>query len=194
LAGQDGIGDVGGDGIADGDADFDGSDTGNPGLLAALLSALHLKQIPATVALSVLITFCWLICIVAMQILSRTATAGSLPLKLGLLAVTPLLALPMSSLVCRPLAKALTQRKAPTKNSLIGMTCRVRTGKVTDRFGEATLEDGGAGLVVRVRVEGASDIKRGDLALIVDWDAEKDSFLIEALDSVMGEPKTKKLD
>jgi hypothetical protein len=84
------------------------------------------------------------------------------------------------------LAKALTQRKAPRKTSLIGTTCRIRTGKVTDQFGEATLEDGGAGLVVRVRIEGESHVKRGDLALIVDWDADKDSFLIEPLDSVMG--------
>lgn len=190
--GHDGLGDAMGhhgspDGPAGhGDTDLDTAGKGGqPGVLAALLSALHLKQVPATVALSILLTFCWLACVVAMQILSRASLGSSTLLRLAVLAGSPFLALPLSSLVCRPLAKALTQRKPPTKTGLVGKTCRVRTGTVTENFGEATLEDGGAGLVVRVRIEGDASIKRGELALIVDWDAEKDSFLIEPMASLL---------
>lgn len=175
------------DGLHHGDADASGSEAdGHAGVLAAVLSALRLRQIPATVALSVLTTFCWLVSVVAMQIASRSFGANpALGLRIGVLLLSPVLALPLSSLVCVPLSKAISHREAPTKTKLIGMTCRVRTGKVTDRFGEATLEDGGAGLVVRVRVDGDKPLKRGDLALIIDFDKEEDSFLIEPMDSLL---------
>jgi hypothetical protein len=174
----------------DADLSVDARDGGDSGLMAAILSALRLRQIPATVALSVLIAFSWLVSVVAMQIIARIWVAGpGTLLSLGILIVSPMLALPLSSLVCVPLSKAITQRKAPTKGALIGMTCRVRTGKVTDRFGEATLEDGGAGLILRVRVDGESQLKRGDLALIVDFDKEQDSFLVEPMDRLLGDSK-----
>ena len=64
----------------------------------------------------------------------------------------------------------------------VSKTCVVRTGSVTTTFGEASLEDGGAGLVLRVRVDRELPVKRGDQMLIVDWDAERESFLVEPLD------------
>lgn len=168
--------------------DGDGMDSDGTGPIAAILSALRLRQIPATVVLSVLIAFSWLVSVVALQIAVRVLAAGpGTLLRVGILVVSPILAIPLSSMVCIPLSKAITQRKAPTKGGLIGMTCRVRTGKVTNRFGEATLEDGGAGLVVRVRVDGESQLKRGDLALIVDFDKELDSFLIEPMDQLLND-------
>jgi len=63
----------------------------------------------------------------------------------------------------------------------------VRTGSVTKSFGEALLEDGGAGLVVRVRVDRELEVKRGDHVLIVDYDRERESFLVEPVDEVMKE-------
>lgn len=188
---------AGHDGAADGlhhghaDLDADGMDSHGSGPMAAILSALRLRQVPVTVVLSVLIAFSWLVSVVALQIAGRVLAAGpGAFLRVGILVVSPILAIPLSSMVCVPLSKAVTQRKAPTKSGLIGMTCRVRTGKVTGRFGEATLEDGGAGLVVRVRVDGESQLKRGDLALIVDFDKELDSFLIEPMDGLLGETST----
>lgn len=183
LDGQDGTV----DGVDGGDADAGGSEAnGHAGVLAAVLSALRLRQIPATVALSVLTTFCWLVSVVAMQILSRSFGANLATwMRFVVLLLSPILALPLSSLVCVPLSKVVSHRDAPTKTGLIGMTCRVRTGKVTERFGEATLEDGGAGLVVRVRVDGGKPLKRGDLALIIDFNKEEDSFLIEPMDSLL---------
>jgi len=60
----------------------------------------------------------------------------------------------------------------------------VRTGSVTGTFGEALLEDGGAGLVVRVRVDRELPVKRGDQMLIVDYDEAKESFLVEPLEEL----------
>lgn len=60
----------------------------------------------------------------------------------------------------------------------------MRTGSVTGTFGEALLEDGGAGLVVRVRVDRELPVKRGDQMLIVDYDEAKESFLVEPLEEL----------
>lgn len=179
------------DGLVDGDADLDvsGSDGTHPTLLAAVVSALRLRQIPATAVLSILITFSWLISVVAMQILSRNfPNIASGVSRLGILLIAPVLALPLSSMVCIPLSRVFVIRKPPSKQDLIGSTCRIRTGSVTQRFGEATLEDGGAGLVVRVRVDRDRGLKRGDQALIIQWDPELDSFLVEPMAALLDRP------
>lgn len=181
------VGDVGhsGDAADGGDAgDGDGGDDGSEGsAVAALIHALHLRSVPATVVFSLIITFSWLVCTIAMQLVSRDLPAASQPV-LGwlVLAGSPILALPLTSFTARPLAKVFTQRRGTSHSDLIGKTCVVRTGTVTSTFGEASLEDGGAGLVLRVRVDRELPVKRGDQMMIVEWDRERESFLVEPID------------
>jgi hypothetical protein len=100
---------------------------------------------------------------------------------------SPIVALPLTSFSARPLAKVFVHRRGTSHTDLIGKTCVVRTGTVTSSFGEASLEDGGAGLVLRVRVDRELPVKRGDHMLIVEWDRERESFLVEPLEQVMSE-------
>src|SRR5688572_27369380 len=60
--------------LGDGDIDLDGDDSGH-GALAAIMSALHLKSVPATVVFSLIITFAWLVSVVSMQFITRLAPA-----------------------------------------------------------------------------------------------------------------------
>jgi hypothetical protein len=177
------VGDFGGDG-AEGDVDGQSA-------LAALMSALHLRSVPATVVLSLIVTFAWLLSVVAMQALSRLAP-GLLGLltSVGVLLGSLILALPLTSFFARPLAKVFAQKQAPLKSDFIGRTCVVRTGSVTTKFGEATLPDGGAGLVLRVRVEDGKQLARGEQALIIDYDAERETYLVEPLHELMNERKS----
>jgi hypothetical protein len=118
-----------------------------------------------------------------MQIVSRDLPRASSPL-FGwlLLGLSPVVALPFTSLSARPLARVFRHRPPTSRSDLIGRTCVVRTGTVSSTFGEALLEDGGAGLVVRIRIDRELDVSRGDQMLIVDWDAERESFLVEPVD------------
>lgn len=177
------VGDVGGNDL---DLDVDADDSG--GTLAAIMSALHLRSVPATVVLSFVITFSWLLSVVAMQLLTRLVpTIVGVPLSLGVLLGAFVLSLPLTSLAARPLAKVFAPRHAPVKSDFIGRTCVVRTGSVTAKFGEATLHDGGAGLVLRVRVEDGKQLGRGEQALIVDYDAERETYLVEPMRDVISE-------
>jgi len=148
-------------------------DTGQ-GAIAFIMNALHLRSVPATVVFSLIITFAWLVCVVTMQFITRMVPPLHGPgLSAGVLAASVLLALPLTSLAARPLAKVFAPKHAPLKSSFIGRTCVVRTGSVTTKFGEATLPDGGAGLVLRIRIEDGRQLARGEQALIVDYDAER---------------------
>jgi hypothetical protein len=190
------VGDIGG---GHGDADFgDGGDGGHAGdaddsgqgALATLMSALHLRSAPATVIFSLIITFSWLVSVVTMQLVTRSAPALTGPaLSLGVLLASFALALPLTSLAARPLAKVFAPKHAPVKSDFIGRTCTVRTGSVNAKFGEATLQDGGAGLVLRIRIEDGKQLGRGEQALIVDYDAERETYLVEPMRDVMSEHK-----
>lgn len=167
------------------DLDVEADDGG--GALAAIMSALHLRSVPATVVISFIVTFSWLVSVVTMQLLTRAlpSLVGS-ALSFGVLVGSFVLALPLTSLAARPLAKLFAPKHAPAKSDFIGRTCIVRTGTVSATFGEATLPDGGAGLVVRVRVEGGKQLGRGEQALIVDYDADRETYLVEPLRDVIG--------
>jgi hypothetical protein len=169
----------------------DADDGGEPhGVLAALMSALHLRSVPATVVFSLIITFAWLVSVVTMQTVTRTSPAlVGAPLSFGVLLASLIVALPLTSIAARPLAKVFAPKHAPVKSDFIGRTCVVRTGTVTSKFGEATLPDGGAGLVLRVRVDADQQLGRGEQALIVDYDAERETYLVEPMRDVMAEKK-----
>jgi hypothetical protein len=177
------IGDAGDGGDIGGDGDGDSSETSAIGLL---VNALHLRSVPATTILSLIITFSWLVCAIGMQLVSRDLTHSSATLAgWAVFAVSPLLALPLTALAARPLAKVFGHKQATQHSDLIGKTCVVRTGTVNKTFGEALIEDGGAGIVVRVRVDRELEVKRGDQMLIVDYDREHQSFLVEPVDEVL---------
>ncbi len=175
-------------GVAEGQAD--GSDEHSGGVLAALLSALRLKSVPVTVVLSLVITFSWLVSIVAMQLVTRSLPSFGVPLGLLVLVGAAVLSLPMTSLAARPLSPVFEHQSAPSRKDLVGKTCTVRTGVVNQRFGEALLEDGGAGLVIRVRSDGR-ELRRGEHALIVNWEEERDAFVVEPMRELLEAPKAR---
>jgi hypothetical protein len=184
------FGDGGGDGHGGDGGDADDGAQGGHGVLAALMSALHLRSVPATVVFSLIITFSWLVSVVTMQVVTRSAPGLHGPVvSLLVLLGSFVLALPLTSIAARPLAKVFAPKRAPVKSDFIGRTCVVRTGSVTEKFGEATLHDGGAGLVLRVRIEDGKQLGRGEQALIVDYDSERETYLVEPMRDVLHERK-----
>ncbi len=189
-------GDVGGDhggDVGDGDAGGDHAGEGDtPGGSLGMLAALKLRSVPATVSLSFIILFAWIIAVMGMNWATRALPTVS-PTLLGtaILLLAPVLALPLTSLAIRPLAPLFKHRTATRQKELVGKICVVRTGTVDDTFGEATLEDGGAGLVVRVRIDAGDALKRGEQAVIVGFDEEKDAFLVAPMSAAELDPPTK---
>lgn len=178
------LGDHGGDvGDHGGDAGDHGGDHGEVHHghgLGALLSALGLRKAPVTVVFSLIVFFAWTLTIVGSTYLG--APLAKLPGWLGntLLVVAALvLAMLAASLASRPLGRVFVTHQAPSRRTLVGRTCLITTGSVSGEFGQASVEDGMAGMVVQVRCDRENPLKRGDKARLVAYDAKREAFLVE---------------
>ena len=64
---------------------------------------------------------------------------------------------------------------------LIGQSCEVCTGKVDTTFGQARYQTDAAPLLLNVRTDGP-ELMKGTLARIIDFDAEKRVYTVEAVE------------
>jgi len=75
----------------------------------------------------------------------------------------------------RPLFLAANQE---VEKSIVGKVAIVRTTKVDKTFGEATVEDGGAGLIVKVRAFKDEVFARGDKVVLLEYIAEENIYKV----------------
>jgi len=185
-AGHAGHGDVGDVGDADLDGDVGAGHDGAQGIIAAL----KLRSAPATVVLSLILLWSWIFAILGVQgiegLLPAEGTTTTIA-RVAVVILAPVLALFPTSILVRPLAKIFTPHQAARSESLVGKVCTIRTGTVTDRFGEAMVEDGGAGVVVRVRIDGAVKLARGEQALLVEYDEAHEVFTVAPMAGLLEE-------
>lgn len=176
--------DIGGHDVSGHDVGHDGGDLGDadPGH-AGILAALKLRSAPVTVVVSCLLFFSWLLGMFGAVELESLELDG-LAARLALFFLAPLVALFPTSIVIRPLGRTLKPVQATKRKELVGKLCTIRTGTVTERFGEAMLDDGGAGLVVRVRVDAGEKLGRGDQAVIVGYDDDTQEFTVAPLPDI----------
>jgi hypothetical protein len=146
----------------------DAHDGHGAGGVAGLIQALGLGGVPVTVMLSILILAAWSFCLGAMQLLG--GSPGWLLFAAALLSLT--IAIPLTSLLVRPLRQFFVTLPATRHRDLLGKICTITTLRVDERYGQAEIEDGGAGLLVQVRANGSSLLARGDRALIFDYKDE----------------------
>jgi hypothetical protein len=167
----------------DADVDVDGSG------VSGIIAALKLRSAPATVVLSLIVLFAWIVTMLGVQ--ASEAMFGHVPsvVAAALFVIAPAVALVPTSILVRPLARIFTPHGATKHEALVGKVCTIRTGTVTDRFGEAMLEDGGAGLVVRVRVDAGEQLARGEQAVIVAYDADREEFTVAPMRDVLGDTR-----
>lgn len=185
--GLDGAAEGAAEGIADaGDADVE------LGGIAGVLAALKLRYAPVTVTFSVLTLLCWLGTFFGSRHLAPLVPGGDWIAGLAVTAAAVALAVPLTSLSTRPLAPLFRTTGAKGNRDLIGSVVVVKTGTVDKKFGQAELNDGQAGLLLRVRCDDEDALARGDRALIVDWDEDAHAFAVEPMDAVLGDDEKKR--
>lgn len=170
-------------GGADAAADAGGAALESSGLsdAAGLLSRLGLRQVPVTVLATLLALLNFLGCHYALKLVGPMSLPGGAALALAVL----LLSLPVAAALSRPLKPLFHVHEAPSRASLIGKVGVVCTGRVDDRFGQARIDDGGAGLIVEVRAPAAAGLEREDRVLLVAWDTRREAFDVEREDALL---------
>ncbi len=169
------------EGLAEGAAEAAAEGAAEAGLgLAGLVHALKLRNAPVTVVLSLTVLSSWVLSFLGMVHVAPhlpflpNAIIGALVFVVSLVA-----AVPITSILVWPLGPLFRTHQGGRLKHFVGEVCEVTTGKVTESFGQATVIDGGAGLLIQIRCSQTNDLRKGTEALIVNYDPEKQVFLVE---------------
>lgn len=162
------------------DVDADGDVDGG-----GLWHALGLGDVPVTISVSLIVLLCW-----CGSLTGSYYLAGAAPWHRAIVVVVAMVvALPIAALLVRPLAPIFKLREGKTNTDYIGHLCTITTGSVAERFGQATIEDGGTVLVIQVRCDRAGALARGDKALVIEFDAAREAYVVEPANEMVGEAK-----
>jgi len=148
---------------------------------AAMGAAKGRSRVPVTIRFSLWTLGAWATSFLLVHNLSDTPTDAGLPLMLGAGAGAAVAGWLFARVAAMPLAKVFHVAPAKENKGLVGKECTITTGKVDDHFGQARVEDGGAGLVIHVRCE-PGKLKRHDKAIIVQWNPGEHAFDVAPLD------------
>lgn len=175
LGGAKGGAEAAADGVAE------GADGGG---LMDLVAALRLRRAPVTVVVTLFALFGWFLSTGSMLLVAPMLSLPRVGVGFAALVLVCVVSLLLTSLAVRPLERFFVTHQAKSGQDFVGQVCIVSTGSVSTRFGQATLADGGAGLILHIRCEGAR-LARGDRALIVGFDKETGHYAVEPYDALV---------
>ncbi len=160
-----------------GDADLDGD--------GGFLAFLGLGVVPMTISVSVILLVCWAGSLLLMYYVGPSVQAAwfSAVVLLGMM----LVAMPVTGLLVRPLAPIFRLTEGKSNRDYVGHLCTITTGHVDDRFGQASVEDGGTVLEIPVRCDRSGVLARGGKALIIDFDEVREAYVVEPSADMLGE-------
>ena len=129
-----------------------------------------LVGVPVTISLSVLVLLGWLLSYYIVHFFFSLIPFDILRFVVGIpvLIGTLYLAARMTSVIIRPLRPLFQKATQETVKQVLGQTAIVRTTRVDNDFGEASLDDGGAGLILKIRTTGDDKFKKGDRVVIYE--------------------------
>ncbi len=160
------------------DADVD-ADLAASGIspLAQLAVALGIGKVPVAILLTFFAFSGWMVSYFGMLYLAPLLKFGAVSALI--LGASFALSVPVMGALAHPLKKVFTMTTRHGGAELIGQTCDVTTGSVDERFGQAKIDDGGAGLLLAVRCDSGNRLRRRSKALIIDFDADTNIYTVE---------------
>jgi hypothetical protein len=186
----DGAAEGAGDAV-DGLADAAEAAAGKGGALE-MAHAMRARRVPMTILASAFVFYGWILSYLGARVVgSVTGAAVGTLFGTGVLAAAAIVALPLARLTTAPLGRLFVTKEGSRRADYVGTLCRIQAGPVDERFGQARIDARGADLVVQVRADASSGLRAGDQALIVDYDAEREAYLVEAYDALLKEEGAK---
>jgi hypothetical protein len=136
------------------------------------LTALGLRGVPVTVWLSFFVLIAWVALLLASVLVGPLlqTVVGSLGSSVLIAVAGMTLSAVLTSFAVRPVRRLFAAQVGPKNLALVGKVCTVTTMRVDGEFGQAEIEDGGAGLLVQVRAAEPNNLTRGSHALVFEYD------------------------
>lgn len=144
-----------------------------------ILAFLGVGKVPITVLVSVLALVGWILAILGSYALGALGLAGGWLFTTLVLAGSILLSSIASAYLVRPLAPLFRTDQAVSHRELVGRECMITTGRVDERFGQASLIEGGVDLILQVRCPSPNGLARDSRAILVAYDPEHATFMVE---------------
>lgn len=150
------------------------------GAIASYVVAFGLHGVPFSIVFSLLVLVGWTLSFLAGVTLLTWVPTDILKWLVGLvvLLVAFALSIVITARLVRPLRGLFVHHTAQSNASLVGQTCRVLTGAVDERQGRAEVAQRGASLNIRVWSPSPNTLKRGDTALVTEYDAGTHRYLV----------------
>ncbi|MCL7421725.1 MAG: hypothetical protein M8364_12555 [Methylobacter sp.] len=152
--------------------------------LAGLLATFGLAGVPITLSLSLLFLFAWSLSLFSTAWLLPWLPAGLVYNAAGAAAliISLIFSVYLTGKITRPLSRLFVTHEARSNRSLVAKYCEITSLTVNEQFGQAKVEDGGAGLIISIRAATPNDFKKGDSALIYEYDPDKNLYFISKQD------------
>ena len=99
----------------------------------------------------------------------------------GVLLAAAALSIVIAAQLVRPMRGLFVTHRAISNAALVGQVCKVLTGVVDERQGRAEVAQRGAGINIRVWAPAPNSLRRGDAALITEYDSARQRYRIDAL-------------
>ncbi|MCU7837053.1 MAG: DUF1449 domain-containing protein [gamma proteobacterium symbiont of Taylorina sp.] len=149
-------------------------------VLAGLLLRFGLYGIPITIIISFIALFGWFFCYYIVHYLFGFIPDGLLHFLAGfpVLFIAFYIAILITAQLIKPLRPLFKKAEQETLKKILGQTVIVRTSRVDKEFGEAIFEDGGAGLVLKVRSSGDETFKKGDVIVLLEYIEENNTYRV----------------
>ena len=145
--------------------------------LNSALAFFNLGRIPFMLFLSFLLLPFWAIALLANYYLG---TGGNF---LGFLLLLPALiaALLISKILTTPFVKlfGILEKEHDSNAVVIGQVCTITLPASPTELGQATVKTEGSPLLLNVKTTGSANIRKGETALVIDYDEKSKYYLIE---------------
>lgn len=157
------------------------SDLSSTGFFTGLMLKFGLYGVPLVIILSLVSLIGWLLSYLYTSFLHQNFDSGVLYYVFGTGALIFVLVVSMwlTGMIISPIRKNIA--RIPKRNSAnnVGKIAIVRTLSVTDKHGEAELNDGGAGLILKVRSDNSTSLlKKGDRVMLVAYLEETNTYRV----------------
>lgn len=170
-------------GDAGADVSNDSSDLSSAGFVSGLLLKFGLYGVPLIIILTLISVIGWVLSYIYTNFLHQWLEPGVLYYVLGTGALLLVLVISMwlTGIIIAPIREKFAKIPKRIAANNIGKIAIVRTLSVTDTHGEAELNDGGAGLILRIRPDIDSNeppLKQGDRVVLVEYLNEANTYRI----------------
>ncbi|MFQ3228949.1 DUF1449 domain-containing protein [Reinekea sp.] len=157
-------------------------------VLAGLFLKFGLNGVPVTLVLTLVSMFGWLISYYADFYILTPYTSGFIEFLLGgcVFLGSLFISVLVTAQVIKPIRKLFGDSLANSSTKILGQTLVVRTLRADAAFGEARLNDGGAGLVLKVRASGDNKFKKGDRVVAFEYIKDKNIYRVMSENEFLG--------